>query len=209
METDCDIRVLDGGKEPVAGVHALFVETLGTDAVEDSDSFRLTVSPSTNPAVVPKIVASYDHGRLIGAVLGVRLRRLNGGMILYAGVRKPFRRLGVYTKMRNVLLSELAAESPTAPAFVLSEVEDGSWLRRKYVDEWGAFAAPLDYAQPDVQGLSKRRLSLVVVPGTASSAEIVKAMPGIIHEVFKMIYRIAEPEDNQDFRRVAASIGTS
>ena len=125
MATARDIRVPDGGSESVRRIHALFQETLGNDAVEDLVSFRLTVSPSTNPALAPKLVEAYEGNRLIGAVLGVYLRRVNGGMVLYAGVREPYRRQGLYTEMRNTLLSALAAESPTGLAFVLGEVEDG------------------------------------------------------------------------------------
>ena len=147
--------------------------------------------------------------RLIGAMLGVYLHRVNGGMILYAGVREPFRRQGLYTEMRRALLSELAAESPTGLAFVLSEVEDGSWLHRRYLDEWRAFVAPLDYVQPDVQGLSRRRLHLVVVPQVASKAEIIEILPIIVRDLFTSVYRITEPEDDPDFRRVLDSIKTS
>ena len=142
-------------------------------------------------------------------MLGVYLRRVNGGMILYAGVREPFRRQGLYTEMRRSLLSELAAESLTGLAFVLSEVDDGSWLLRKYLDEWGAFIAPLDYVQPAVQGLSRRRLDLVAVPQAAGKAEIIEALPAIVRELFTSVYRIPEPEDHPDFRRVLDSIGTS
>ena len=63
MATARDIRVPDGGSESVRRIHALFEETLGNDAVEDLDSFRLTVvSPSTNPSLAPKLVEAYDGG---------------------------------------------------------------------------------------------------------------------------------------------------
>ena len=209
MATAREVRVPDVGRESVRRIHALLQETLGKDVVEDFASFRLTVSPSTNPSLAPKLVEAYGGGRLIGAMLGVYLHRVNGGMILYAGVREPFRRQGLYTEMRRALLSELAAESPTGLAFVLSEVEDGSWLHRRYLDEWRAFVAPLDYVQPDVQGLSRRRLDLVVVPQVASKAEIIEILPIIVREVFTSVYRITEPEDDPDFRHVVDSIGTS
>lgn len=204
-----ETREPDGAGESVRRVHALFVETLGRDAVEDLDSFRLTVAPHTNPVVVPKLVTTYDRGLLVGAMLGVYLRRVNGSMILYAGVRAPFRRQRLYADMRNSLLSELAAESQTGLGFVLSEVECDSWLRRKYLDEWGAFVAPLDYLQPAVQGLSRRRLELVVVPHTMSRREISEALHAIVREVFAAVYRISEPENDPDFQHVVESIGTS
>ena len=204
-----EVRVPDGGSESVRRIHALFQETLGNDAVEDLDSFRLTASPSTNPALVPKLVTVHEGGRLIGAMLGLYLRRVNGGMVLYAGVRGPFRRQGLYSEMRTRLLSELSAESPTGLGFVLSEVEDGSWLQRRYLDEWGAFGAPLDYVQPAVQGLTRRPLSLVVVPQADTRSEIIHALPAIVGEVFTGVYRISEPDDDPDFRHIMDSIGMS
>ncbi len=204
-----EIRVPDGAPEALSTVHDLFVETLGVEAVEGHDSFRQTVSPDTDARVAPKLVATYEYGKLAGAMLGVYLRKVNGSMILYAGVREPFRRRGLYTEMRTALLSELSMESPTGPDFLLSEQEEDSWLIAKYLVDWGAFVAPLDYVQPAVQGLARRRLDLVVVPQAASREKIVEALPNIVRELYTSVYRIAEPEDNGDFRRVMGSIGMS
>lgn len=209
VATAREIRVTDGAPEAVSTVHGLFVETLGEDAVEDLNSFRLTVSPHTDPQVAPKLVTTFERGKPVGAMLGVYLRRVNGSMILYAGVREPFRRRGLYMEMRAALLSELSMESPTGPDFLLSEQEEGSWLIAKYLDEWGGFVAPLDYVQPAVQGLARRRIELVVVPQAASREKILEALPNIVREVYTSVYRIAEPEDNGDFRRVTDSIGMS
>ena len=142
-----------------------------------------------------------------GAMLGLYLRRLNGSIILYAGVREPFRRQGLYTEMRTALLSELAKESPTGPAFLLSDQEEGSWLLTKYLDDWDAFVAPMDYVQPAVQGLSRRRLNLVVAPQAADRQEIIEVLPAIVREVYTSVYRIPELEDNADFRQMVASLG--
>ena len=204
-----DVSVVDGASESVRRAHALFVETISADGVEDLDSFRLTVSPSTKAPLVPKLIGSYDSGRLAGAMLGVYLRRVNGGMILYAGVREEYRRQSLYAEMRNTLLAELAAESPTGLGFVFSEVEEGSWLQRRYLDEWGAFVAPLDYVQPAVQGLTRRPLSLVVVPQADTRSEIIHALPAIVGEVFTGVYRISEPDDDPDFLHIMDSIGMS
>ena len=204
-----ETRIAEATSESVHRIHTLFAETLGNDSVEDLESFRQTVSPHTDPHVAPKLVTTHECGHHVGAILGVYLRRVNGGMVLYAGVKEPFRRQGLYTEMRTRLLAKLAAESPTGLGFVLSEVQDGAWLHRKYLDEWGAFIAPLDYVQPAVQGLSRRRLDLVVVPQAACKAEIIEALPAIVREVFTSVYRISEPEDDPDFRHVVDSIGTS
>ena len=207
--TTRDVRVHDGASESVRRAHELFVETIGPDGVEDLNSFRHTLSSFTNPAVVPNLIEAYDGSQLIGAMLGVYLRRVNGGMVLYAGVREPYRHQGLYTEMRNSLLTELAAESSTGLGFVLSEVEDGSWLHRKYLDEWGAFVAPLDYVQPVVQGLLRRPLSLVVVPQALGRADIIEDLPAILREVFTGVYRIAEPEGAPDFRHIMDSLEES
>ena len=207
IATARDVRTHDGASESVRRAYELFVETIGPDGVEDLDSFRLTVSPFSGPAFVPKLVEAYEGERLVGAMLGGYLRRVNGGMILYAGVREAYRRQGLYTEMRDSLLSEIAAESPTGLGFVLSEVENGSWLYRKYLGEWGAFVAPLSYVQPAVQGLSRRKLDLMVVPQAAGRAEITLSLPAIVREVFTGVYRISEPEDDPEFRHVIDSIG--
>ena len=204
-----EIRLVDTVGESLLKVHELFVETIGPDGVEDLDSFRRTVSPLTSLPLVPKIVEAYDGSQLIGAMLGVYLRRVNGGMVLYAGVREAYRRRGLYTEMRSALLGGLDEQSPTGLGFVLSEVEGGSWLHRKYLDDWGGFDAPLDYVQPAAQGLSRRPLSLVAVPQAANRAEIVECLSTILREVFTSVYRISEPEGDPDFLRIMDSIRVS
>lgn len=138
----------------------------------------------------------------------VYLWKLNAGMVLYAGVREPFRGRGVYMKMRAALLAELAAQSTIGLDFLLSEIEEGDRLLQKYLHKWGAFVAPCDYVQPAVQGLPRRKLDLVVVPVATNRAEITENLPSIIHEVFRGVYRIAEPERHPDFRHVVESIRT-
>ena len=204
-----EVRIVDATSESLLAVHELFVETIGPTGVEDLDSFRLTASPLTTPALVPKLVEAHEGERLIAAMLGVYLRRVNGGMVLYAGVREAYRRQGLYSEMRTALLSELAAESQTGPHFVLSEQDEGSWLLRKYLGEWRAFVAPLDYVQPAVQGLPRRRLNLVVMPRAAATKEVLKALPTIVREVYVSVYRIPEPEDHPDFRHIMDSIPMS
>lgn len=202
-----EVRLLECTDRSVRQAHALFEETIGSENVEDADSFRDTVSPLTDPSVAPKLVASFEAGRPIGAMLGVYLRRTNGCMILYAGVREPFRGRGVYTRMRKFLMQELATESETYPGFVLSEVEDEGWLHRKYLDEWGGFTAPIDYLQPSVQGLRRRRLRLVAAPMSSSTQETTENLQQILWDIFTGIYRIPEPELDPCFRRAAASLG--
>jgi hypothetical protein len=202
------VGVLDGTHDSVREFHALFRETLGALNVEDAESFRATTSPLTDDAALPKLVGAFHDVGLIGAMIGLYLRNLNAGMILYAGVREPFRGRGLYTKMRQSLLSELADHTTHDLGFVLSEIEEGDWLAQKYLNEWGAFIAPCEYVQPAAQGLQRRQVDLLIVPIAKTRAEITEGLSSIIEEVFSRVYRIADTERHPDFRHAVESIRT-
>ena len=204
--TVADVRVIDDFDDSAREIHTLFQETLGASNVEDIHSFRETVSPLVDDAVLPSLVSAYEDGGLIGAMLGLYLRKLNAGMILYAGVKEPFHGRGEYVRMRNVLLSSLVARSTSGLDFVLSEIDEDDWLVQKYLIDWAAFTAPCDYVQPAVQGLPRRKLKLLVMPVAKNRAEIAGNLPTIIREVFRGVYRIAEPDSNPDFRHAVESL---
>ncbi len=103
-----DLRLLDVRDDSIGRVYALFREILGQSNVEDIDAFYATTSPYTDAAIVPKVVGAFEDGDIIGASLGLYLRKLDAGIVIYAGVRETFRGRGVYTKVRNLLLAELA-----------------------------------------------------------------------------------------------------
>ena len=96
----------------VREAHALLLESLGDGNVEDFESFRDTVSPATDGAVVPFMLCATFDGRIQGFVLGAYLRNLDMGMLLYSAVRQAFRGCGVYTRLRAVLLDLLASGKP-------------------------------------------------------------------------------------------------
>lgn len=202
------VRLLNRSDELVREAHSIFKDALGPSNVEGAQSFRTTVSSSTDNTLVPKLVGAFDDDVLIGAMLGLYLRKLNAGMVLYAGVGKSFRNRGTYSKMREALLLEFAGESETPLGFILSEIEPSHWLARKYGDEWGGFIAPCDYVQPAVQRLPRRGLDLIVLPIGQSESEIVSDLPEVIYEIFRGVYRIAEPGRHHEFRRTVESVRT-
>lgn len=203
-----DMRLLDYRDGSIERVYALLQETLGQSNVEDIDSFYLTTSLATDGAILPKLVGAYKDGELVGASLGLYLRKLNAGIILYSGVRESYRRRGFYRELRISLLFELLKCSSSGLGFVLSEIDESHWLLEKYLNNWGAFLAPCNYVQPSVQGLRRRRISLVVGPMTQKRAEIIEDLPAIIREVFRGVYRIAEADSHPDFRHAVESLHT-
>ena len=117
-----------------------------------------------------------------------------------------WRRRGLYTELRSRMVSlfqtdavdNRKAETP----FVVSEMDKGSFLLRRFVDRGGAFVMPCEYEQPAVQGLGSRALELVVQPREPNQAEALS----IVRELFRGIYRIRDPEADPAFRRVADSL---
>ena len=216
------ILEVDGGDTPlVLAAHALLEEVLGTGRVEDIASFRATVSPEAGGVYVPKLACA-AYGRSIqGVVLGAYLGRLNMGMILYAGVREAFRKLGVYSTLRArvVALLNPAANSAangngrppyTEPSarmdYLVSELDAGSELGRRYLREWGAFLAPCEYEQPASQGLAPRRMDLVFQPIAAHSAPSRGQTAAVVREIYERVYRIRRVEQSAEYRRVVESL---
>ena len=203
LETEVD-RVLEG--------YRLLQEAMGVDAVEDIGSFRRTVSTATDTAVVPKLVGATRRSEMVGFSVGTYLRNLNMGFILYSAVRKEWRRRGIYTAMRDKLVSELDDEAGARRSqahrvsYVVSEQVENSRLHRRYVREWGAFVLPLAYEQPAVQGLRARELKLVVQPLGRQTPPDGDEIVAIVREVYERIYRIHDAANHPTFRRVVASL---
>ena len=212
------ILEVDGGDTPlVLAAHALLEKVLGVGRVEDIASFRATVSPEARGVYVPKLACA-AYGRSIqGVVLGVYLGRLNMGMILYAGVREAFRKLGVYSTLRAhvVALLNSAANGNgrlpyTEPSarmdYLVSEFDAGSELGRRYLREWGAFLAPCEYEQPAAQGLPPREMELVFQPIAAHSPPSRDQIAVAVREIYQRVYRMGEVGRNVQFRRVVESL---
>ena len=146
--------------------HALLCRAMGAANVEDTESFRETLSPATDPLVVPAMVCGLVEETVVGVAVGAYLVEPNFGFVAYASVDEGWRRMGVYTTLRAKLIDRLrlhgAERGQSDLAYVVSEMESGYFLIRRFVGEDGAYIAPVAYEQPAVQGLETRRLELVV-----------------------------------------------
>ena len=204
------LEVDDGDAPHILEAHALLQEALGPEYVEDMDSFRGTVSLDTDDAVVPRLVCAVHNGRVEGVVLGTYLRNLNMGMVLYSAVRRAFQGLGVYAMLRYRLMSLLNRESGRFHSaemdYLISEQEDGSALFERYTREWGAFVAPVDYEQPAAQGLSARKLKLVLQPVAKQVPPSGDEIAAIVREIYERVYRLPNTTANAQFRRVVESL---
>ena len=199
MSIDKSIVRIDERDTPrILEAHALLIECLGTKRVEDVDSFKATVSSFADQSVVPRLLCKVHNGRMLGAVLGVYLTSINIGMILYAGVRDAFRRLGIYSVLRTELIRLLNIEAAHERLgqgymeYMVSELEPGSWLLEYYQRRWGAFVAPIDYFQPPTQGLAPRKLSLVFQPIARRTPPAGDDVTAIVREIRRKVYRLSD-----------------
>jgi hypothetical protein len=180
---------------------------MGTDAVEDLRSFSGTVSPATDPAVAPKLVAAILGQDMVGFTVGSYLRNLNMGLIAYSGVEEARRRTGIYTAMRNRLIELFNMEAGgNRISYVISELDEQSRLYERYLGEWRAFVLPCAYQQPNAQGLVARNLKLVLQPIARRDPPGEDEILGIVREVYERVYRIPDVESHATFRRIAASL---
>ena len=187
--------------------YSILREAMGADSVEDQQSFWGTVSPATDPAVAPKLVAATLGRDMAGFIVGSYLRNLNIGLIAYSAVREAHRRLGIYTAMRSRLIELFNLEANGGQvSYVMSELEEHSRLYDRYVGEWRAFVLPCAYRQPDAQGLKAKDLKLVLQPIARGDPPGDDEILEIVSEVYKRVYRIVDVENHTTFRRIAASL---
>jgi hypothetical protein len=223
VRVQAELRVLEIDEVDTWGIleaHALLQEVLGTEGVEEIDSFNGTVSSSTDGAVTPKMVRATYGQRMEGVVLGAYLSNLNMGMILYSAVRSPFRGRGVYSTLRAelvTLLSSIAArhqdgeprskEQGTGMRYLLSELEPSSRLCQTYLRRWGAFVAPCEYEQPKAQGLPTKKLVLMLQPLAQKTPPTREETAAIVREIYERVYRLSDVTQSANFRRVVESMG--
>ena len=209
-------EVLWTDRARILEVYGLLTEVYGRGRVEDEKSFMGTVSPETDDAVVPTVVIAVRDERLTGAVVGAFLRNLDMGMVLYSAVQASARGRGVYTRLRGELLHLLDLEARRLPAsaswprspglaYVVSELDEDSPLLRRYVDEWGAFVAPIDYFQPAAQGLAERKMDLAFQPVANRSAPSPETVVAVVSEIYARIYRIPDGAQSAVLDRVRRS----
>lgn len=206
-----DLAIVEIDQSDVTRVleaHVLLRETMGPERVEDVDSFRATVSPATDDALVPVLVCATRRGRVEGAVMGGYLVNLNMGMVFYAGVRPESRRLGIYSGLRARLIAMLDGKAARHGQmdYLISEQEDGSTLFVKYTEQWGAFVAPIDYEQPATQGLTATKLMLVLQPMARRTRPSKEETLAIVREIYERVYRLPDVTANAQFRHVVESL---
>ena len=186
--------------------HGLLRRAMGAGRVEDFDSFLDTLSPSTDPLIIPHAVCGLREGTVVGVTVGAYMVRPNVGFVAYAAVEEEWRKLGLYTVLRSRLVFcfqvDAVVNREAKPSYVVSEMDRGSFLLRRFVDSGGAFVVPCEYEQPAVQGLGSRAMELVVQPRAPDRAEAM----AMVRELFRGIYRIRDPESDPAFRRIADSL---
>ena len=187
--------------------YALLRGALGDGNVEDMDSFRATLTPAADGAIVPRMLCAVLDGRVLGTILGAYLPEVNIGMVLYSAVAGPLRGRGLYTRLRMGLMEWLATvAAPNGPDYLVSEMDADTRLGRKYVRDWGAFVAQCDYEVPPTQGLAPRGLDLLIQPVSRRSPPTARELVSIIREVYERVYRLEDVEGSAIFQRVVQSV---
>ena len=201
-----------GDTPGVLQVHDLLLASFPAGQVEDRVSFLDTVSPDAEPGAAPLVVAAYKEGRLVGAVAGAYLPRVNAAMVLYAAVRAQARRRGLYHAMRTRLIESLGAKARAAGRrdvdYIVSEVDPTGPIYLRYLAPRRAYAAPCEYWQPNAQGLSARRLTLALQPVHKKTPAAGREIGDLVHEIYRSVYRIPNPGEDPICRRVIQSLDT-
>ncbi len=189
--------------------HTLLRQEMPRGDVERLDEFTRTVSSATASAVSPALVCATSEAEMIGFNVGLYLQDVNVGFIAYSAVKPRWRRLGVYTAMRALLVATMQRAADRGPGqldYVVSELDQSSPLLRPYADELNALVAPCAYEQPAVQGLASRRLKLVLQPVGKRDLPRTGLLLDIVGEIYRSVYRISNVLGDPAYRRVAASL---
>ena len=200
-----NLRALDASRaEDVLEAYSLLQEAMGSDSVEDLRYFRRTVSPSTDRHVLPRVVLAFSGDKILGVVVGATLLNLGAGFIAYSVVEETWRRRGIYTKMREHLLMRFSHDDGVQ--YVVAELDEQSWLFKKYTGDWNAVTLPGHYEQPEGQGLQAKSLRLVAQPIQDGTAPGPSETVSLVREIYERIYGIADVESNESFRRILTSL---
>jgi hypothetical protein len=195
----------------VDAAHDLFLRRIGPRLVEDRASFRLSATLETADWV-PRLGLAEVDGRLAAAQLGGLLPAVGMLSLPYTAVAEPFEGRGVYRRLKAAMLERLRSDArarglPEPAGNISEEVIGGAQYRRK-VERGSAVVLPVAYVSPAAQGLAETPLALTFEPlldvAPPSSPDALRA---IVAAVYRGLYRIAEPEDDPAFRRIAAALG--
>ena len=203
------LEVREGDLSLVEETHAFLQRNMGAAGVEDIGSLRKSLSPATDPLVVPAMVCGVAMGRVIAAAVGAYLVEPNLGFVAYGAVEEAWRRRGVYTVLRERLVEKIRRRSVEhgrpGPSYVVSEMDPGSFLLSRYV-ELGAYVAHGAYEQPAEQGLPNRPMKLVLQPVEAVGPPSPDETLDIVRQVYARVYSIQDVEVHPVFIRVARSM---
>jgi hypothetical protein len=199
-----------GSDADARAAHALFVRRIGPRYVEDWPSFRLTALEE-NGDWLPCLGLAEVDGRLAAAQLGGLLPAAQMLSLPYTAVAEPFEGQGVYLALKRAMLAELGARAARRglppPLGNIAEEAPGSAQFRRKVEGGIATVLPFAYAQPTAQGLTEMPLALtfepLVHPPPAYGADDYER---IVASIYRGLYRIAHPEENPTYQRIAASI---
>ena len=189
--------------------HNLLVKSFPPGQVEDFPAFLQSTASAIDFEAVPVVLTASISGHLVGVIIGNYLSHINIGMILYAAVHTGSRRRGIYSAMRRQLIEIFKSKSEHAgspnPDFIVSEVDPDGIVYKLYRQDWQAFVAPFDYWQPATQGLSSRRMKLVLQPLQQNSQPNNHWLKNLISNIYTKIYRLSDPEGDPDYQRVIQS----
>ena len=195
----------------VDAAHDLFLRRIGPRLVEDRASFRVSATRATADWV-PRLGLADVNGQLAAAQLGGLLPAVGMLSLPYTAAAEPFEGRGVYRRLKAAMLEQLRADARARglpePVANISEELVGSAQYRRKVERGIAVVLPVAYASPAAQGLAETPLALTFEPlvdiAPPSSPDALRA---VVAAVYRGLYRVAEPEHDPAFRRIAASLG--
>ena len=190
--------------------HSFLSELFKPGQVENLESFHESLSSNQQPLVIPKMKTARIRDELAGVSVGAYLGEINAGIILYSAVNPVFRRQGLYRNLRTSLIDSIKYEAISLInkqlSCVLSEVENKSLMHRLYQNKSDTLIAPCHYLQPQIQGLYAKSLLLVIQSKNWRKYTDHTYMKKIIFEIYRGIYRIADPARDDAFKLVIQSL---
>ena len=192
--------------------HRLLSQTMESGYVENLESFLKTVSPNTDTLVKPHTIGAFHKGVLVGIVVGSYLVKADIGFVAYAGVDSTWRQNRVYSKLRKTMISMFQDDADNQPnaslSYVVSEMTRNSLLFKSITSHDDIFVVPCDYEQPITQGLSSKKLEVLVQSSYRNVPPQLDEILCIMKEVYRGIYRIQDHESHNTFKQLKRSLLT-
>lgn len=202
---DLSIRPADGAAD-LRAAHHLFRRRIGAELVEDFDGFAASATHVSEHWVPLLLLAEMDC-TLVGAQLGGLLPEVQMLSLPYTAVEAGFEGQGVYTRLKQAMLSELRSKARSLglpePLGNVSEEAPGSAQYNRKVVRGTAVVLPIAYLQPATHGLSEHTLALTYEPLTEEPPVFTRGdVLRIAAAVYRALYQIDEPELHPAFQRM-------